>query len=127
MKVTWETVRRRYSDICTYRSVSRRMRKNTNNPLKKFSLPKKQLGAYIYADESGHSGKDIFNEASPIYYQGAIISVGDIDNIVAPIIQKYCVEYKLDRLHGYELSEGIVNEICVELLDSLSCSGSDLI
>ena len=29
-------------------------------------------GAFIYADESGHSGKEIFNEKSPIYYQGVM-------------------------------------------------------
>ena len=62
-------------------------------------------GAFVYAGESGHSGKDIFNEESPLYYQGAIISVGDISSKVAPIIQRYCTENGLERLHGYELGE----------------------
>ncbi|WP_010321991.1 DUF3800 domain-containing protein [Marinobacterium stanieri] len=76
-------------------------------------------GTYVYADESGNSGKDIFSEKSPIYYQGAILSVGEIDNVVGPIIQRYCDENTLERLHGYELGEAIVNRICLDLLKAL--------
>lgn len=50
-------------------------------------MSKGKEGAFIYADESGHSGKDIFNEKSPIYYQGAVISVSEIETKVAPIIK----------------------------------------
>ena len=82
-------------------------------------MSKRKEGAFIYADESGHSGKEIFNEKSPIYYQGAVISVGDIETKVAPIIQKYCTENGLDRLHGYELGEERVNSLCLELLEAL--------
>jgi hypothetical protein len=76
-------------------------------------------GAFIYADESGHSGKEIFNEQSPVYYQGAVISVGEIESKVAPIIQRYCSENGLERLHGYELGEERVNSLCLELLEAL--------
>lgn len=38
---------------------------------------------FIYADESGNTGKHIFNEDSPLYYQGAVISVGNIESMVA--------------------------------------------
>ena len=82
-------------------------------------MSKGKEGAFIYADESGHSGKEIFNEKSPIYYQGAVISVGEIETKVAPIIQKYCTENGLDRLHGYELGEERVNSLCLELLEAL--------
>ena len=83
-------------------------------------MNKGKEGAFIYADESGHSGKEIFNEKSPIYYQGALISVGEIETKVAPIIKKYCTENGLDRLHGYELGEGRVNSLCLELLQALN-------
>lgn len=74
---------------------------------------------YVYADESGHSGKHIFEKASPLYYQGAIISVNDIEATVKPIIEKYCKLYNVDRLHGYELGEEKVKIICQELLNSI--------
>jgi hypothetical protein len=82
-------------------------------------MKEKEDGVYVYADESGHSGKDIFNEQSPLYYQGALISAGDIEPIVSPIVAKYCDANGLDRLHGFELGEQKVNDLCVELLDAL--------
>ncbi|POB76364.1 hypothetical protein [Vibrio vulnificus] len=48
-------------------------------------MDKEKDGVFVYADESGHSGKDIFSERSPLYYQGSVISVGDIEPIVSPI------------------------------------------
>ena len=80
----------------------------------------KDKGVFIYADESGHSGKEIFNEQSPLYYQGAIISIGDIESKIAPIIQRYCEKHGLERLHGYELGEERVNSLCTELLEVLN-------
>ncbi|EHA17008.1 hypothetical protein [Halomonas sp. HAL1] len=74
-------------------------------------MSKRNEGAFIYADESGHSGKEIFSEKSPLYYQGAVISVGEIESKVSPIIQRYCVENELERLHGYELG------VCRDLLE----------
>ncbi|WP_234495874.1 DUF3800 domain-containing protein [Vibrio maritimus] len=82
-------------------------------------MVKEKDGVFVYADESGHSGKDIFNEGSPLYYQGSVISVGDIEPIVSPIVAKYCDENGLERLHGFELGEQKVNALCIELLDAL--------
>ncbi|ENP8356016.1 DUF3800 domain-containing protein [Vibrio alginolyticus] len=82
-------------------------------------MEKEKDGVFVYADESGHSGRDIFNEQSPLYYQGALISVGDIEPIVSPIVAKYCDEHGLDRLHGFELGEQKVNALCIDLLESL--------
>jgi len=83
-------------------------------------MSKVNKGAFIYADESGNSGKDIFNKNSPIYYQGAIISVDEIESTVSPIVEQYCAENGLERLHGYELGEERVNSLCIELLDALN-------
>lgn len=82
-------------------------------------MSKSKKGAFIYADESGNTGRNIFSETSPTYYQGAIISVGEIETKVAPVIQKYCADNNLERLHGYELGEERVNELCIKLLKAL--------
>lgn len=119
MAICWKSLRRKYPDILTYRSVSRKIRKNLKKKYQKIEVPSAKSGAYIYADESGNSGRDIFSEHSPFYFQGAILSVGEVDGAVTPIIQKYCKKYNLERLHGYELGEGIVNEVCLELLTAL--------
>lgn len=57
---------------------------------------------YIYADESGHSGRYIFNEPH-VYYQGAIFSTEDIEEIITPIITKVLYASDLDRIHANEL------------------------
>ncbi|WP_301179558.1 DUF3800 domain-containing protein [Thalassolituus sp. UBA3500] len=115
----WKSLKRKYPDICTYRSVSRKIRKKVSRKASEKNHALGKPGAYVYADESGNSGKGIFSEQSPIYYQGAILSVGEIDNAVAPIIERYCDQNNLERLHGYELGEAVVNSICIDLIKAL--------
>lgn len=33
---------------------------------------RKVMGVYVYADESGHSGKNIFDKSAKKYYQGQL-------------------------------------------------------
>jgi hypothetical protein len=42
---------------------------------------------YIYVDESGHSGRQIFNEPL-FYYQGAIISEVDTEPLFSEVAEK---------------------------------------
>ncbi|WP_241608460.1 hypothetical protein [Rosenbergiella epipactidis] len=44
------------------------------------------MGVFVYADESGHSGKKIFNEGPQAYLQGSIISLGDADPILSEVV-----------------------------------------
>ena len=68
---------------------------------------------YIYADESGHTGRHIFNPPT-YYYQGAILSTRDIAPIVTPIINKYLATLHLPRLHANELRETTVATIALD-------------
>lgn len=92
-----------------------------NQIIRSFSLlnDKKEVGAYIYADESGHSGKELFGKAL-YYFQGAILSVGDIEPQIGDVVSKYCEKYSVERLHGFELGEEKITEVCSELLSTLS-------
>ncbi|WP_427195126.1 DUF3800 domain-containing protein [Morganella morganii] len=74
------------------------------------------MGVFVYADESGHSGKNIFDERAPVYYQGAIISLGDINDALDDVISRYCKELNVPRLHSNEHKEEIVAKICDNLL-----------
>ena len=80
------------------------------------------MGVYVYADESGHSGRNIFDTNSPTYYQGSIISLGDVDPIIGKVIQHHCQELKVPRIHSNEHQEHVVCGICSDLLDSLENS-----
>lgn len=78
----------------------------------------KKIGAFVYADESGHSGKELFGKSTH-YYQGAIISVGDVEDLIENTITKFCKLYNVDRLHGFELGEEKIFDVCSELLQQL--------
>lgn len=70
---------------------------------------------YIYADESGHSGRHIFNEPL-FYFQGAIISEVDTEPILSEVAQKYKAELGVSRLHANELPPHIVERIAASFL-----------
>lgn len=70
---------------------------------------------YIYADESGHSGRHIFND--PLYYfQGAIISEIDPEPILSEVAEKYLAELGLTMLHANEMRQSIVERIAASFL-----------
>jgi len=70
---------------------------------------------FIYADESGHSGRHIFNEPTH-YFQGAILSVSDPEPLLYPLAEKYRQELGVERLHANELKPHIVEKIASSFL-----------
>lgn len=74
---------------------------------------------YIYADESGHSGRHIFNDPL-FYFQGAIISEVDTEPMLAEVAKKYTAELGLTRLHANELRPHIVERIAASFLSLLN-------
>jgi hypothetical protein len=74
---------------------------------------------HIYADETGHSGKNIF-EPPAMYRQGAILSVDNIEQIVAPTLTKYQAELGVSEIHANQLQDPTkVAEIALRLMDAL--------
>jgi Protein of unknown function (DUF3800) len=77
---------------------------------------------YIYADESGHSGKNIF--ALPeSYRQGAILFVDDIGPIVGPILKKHQLALSVSEIHANALQDSSkIAEIALELIEALDAA-----
>ena len=73
---------------------------------------------YIYADESGHSGRKIFNEPS-FYFQGAIISETDTEPLLHEVAEKYKAEYGVEKLHANEILPHIAERIASAFLSLL--------
>ncbi|MFV0421622.1 DUF3800 domain-containing protein [Oleidesulfovibrio sp.] len=76
---------------------------------------------YVYADESGNTGKNIF-DAPAFFYQGVIMAVEDIDPILKPLIDEYCKANGVSRTHAHQMPADEVNLMCwkiIELLDGL--------
>lgn len=70
---------------------------------------------YIYADESGHTGKYIFNEPH-FYFQGAIFSTVDTESLLNPIADYFKKKLSVCRLHANELQQPVVEEIALSFL-----------
>ena len=74
---------------------------------------------FVYADESGHTGKHIFNE--PLFYlQGALLSATDTEPLLSPIADHYKKKLNVCRLHANELRQPVVEEIALSLLKPLT-------
>lgn len=77
---------------------------------------------FIYADESGHSGRYIFKD-SPYYYQGAILSEIDIEPILQPVLNYYYSQLGTQQLHANEIHPGKNVEIanrCMDIMEGIN-------
>jgi hypothetical protein len=77
---------------------------------------------WIYADESGNTGKDIFVNPQG-YFSGTILSVAPIDQIVEPVLQRFRSEEQVAEIHASDLARAVgaakVGEIGEALIDAL--------
>lgn len=77
---------------------------------------------YVYADESGHSGRHIFNDP-PIYYQGAIISARDVEPTLNPILEACKSRLGAARIHANEIAPQVVGALSIEVMTALDHLG----
>jgi hypothetical protein len=77
---------------------------------------------WIYADEWGNTGKDIFSIPEG-YFSGAILSVNEIDPIVEPVLARFMSELGVAEIHASDLARSTgpakVGEIAEALIDAL--------
>lgn len=73
---------------------------------------------YIYADESGHTGRSIFDEPE-FYLQGAIFSHEDLEKLFHPLMSYYYNTLGIHRVHTNEILPHIVSQIANDCLDLL--------
>lgn len=78
---------------------------------------------FIYADESGNTGRNIFDAANPVYRLGALLTLRDAQDAVAGVVQPVLRESGQSRLHAKDLREREVAEIAAALLDALDRLG----
>jgi hypothetical protein len=77
---------------------------------------------FIYADESGNSGRNLFDEVQPIYRQGAILTLADAEAVLDPVIRPELESRGLARLHANELPPHEVAAIALRLIDVLDAA-----
>lgn len=77
---------------------------------------------FIYADETGHTGRHIFQNP-PLYRIGALLSVADAEQALAPIIFPPAGAESDGRLHAHNLGPIRVAAMLPSILDALDASG----
>lgn len=76
------------------------------------------VAMYIYADETGNSGRNIFDQ-QPIYRQGAILCAADAEPALQKVIFRFLSATGLDRLHAHNLPQTTAGELALEVLNAL--------
>jgi hypothetical protein len=74
---------------------------------------------YAYVDESGNTGKNVFDEAQPDYFTAALITRGDFDRIWGARVKAIAARLNVDSLHAGDLGLGRLEIIAGDLLDLL--------
>lgn len=78
---------------------------------------------FIFADESGNTGRAIFDEPLE-YHLGAILSTFDPDEVAREVISCAVRAHALDRLHANALTVEANVEIANRLMDAFDAAGS---
>ena len=74
---------------------------------------------YVYVDESGNTGKNIFDLAQPDYYAGALISKGEFDTVHGQAIRRLAMRFGANAIHANELGLGRLEALAKELFKIL--------
>jgi hypothetical protein len=77
---------------------------------------------FIFADESGNSGRAIFNDP-PDYHLGAILSAFDAEAVLTDVVSSAARDAGVGRLHANELTVEQNAAIANRILDALDESG----
>ncbi len=69
----------------------------------------KQL--YLYADETGNTGENLFDKSQPYFWNGVLISEFDFDKKYGKQVDKLCENLRVEELHANELGITRINSI----------------
>lgn len=71
---------------------------------------------YFYVDETGHTGRNLFDSTQPILSYGVLSSRFNIDEVAEKTIKALRNKFEVDRLHAAELGIHKLSEITDTLL-----------
>jgi hypothetical protein len=78
-------------------------------------LGESKIPIYAYVDESGNTGKNIFDPAQPDFYTAALITHGDFDILWGPKVRAIARKLGHNEMHANELGLGRLEEIADDL------------
>jgi len=84
---------------------------------------KKQKSAFfVYIDESGNTGLNLFDDEQPFFMTGALIAHNDVQIVASKAHRKWTSQLNVGELHGSELGIEGIRIIATELEQFLSAS-----
>ncbi len=84
-----------------------------------------KIPIYAYVDESGNTGKNIFDPSQPDYYTAALLSKGNFDAYYTDRIRAIAAKVGATSIHASELGLGRLDTIAADLFDLLLRAGPD--
>jgi hypothetical protein len=78
---------------------------------------------YVYADESGNSGRNIFDRNQPIYFQGGLFTSVDANMQLCDCYMSKKKELGIDRIHANKLDKFDLLDIASDTVDILKYYG----
>jgi hypothetical protein len=81
-----------------------------------------KIPIFAYVDESGNTGKNIFDQAQPDFYTAALVNKGDFDAIWGGRIKAIARKVGADAVHANELGLGRLEAIADDLYALLEAS-----
>lgn len=85
-------------------------------------MSQSKIPLYVYVDESGNSGRNLFDEHQPDFYTGAIISKGDFDELWSSKVKKIANSIGHENLHANEIGPKDIEVIAPDLLNLFNSS-----
>lgn len=79
---------------------------------------------YVYVDESGNTGRNIFDKSQPDYHAAAFISKGDFDVSHHGRVRDLAAIFGESALHANHLGLGRIEQISARLLDIWAATGA---
>ncbi|HTO32459.1 MAG TPA: DUF3800 domain-containing protein [Pararhizobium sp.] len=74
---------------------------------------------FAFVDETGNTGSNIFDEAQPDFFTGALITKTNFDLLYTRAIREICRRHRLDSLHASVLGFGPIEDLAPEILSLL--------
>jgi len=78
-----------------------------------------KLPLFAYVDESGNTGKNIFDTAQPDFFTAALVTKGDFDSAWGPRVTAVASKIGASAIHANELGLGRLETVADDLLDVL--------
>ena len=72
---------------------------------------------FYYVDESGNTGKDLFNVSQPNLFYGLLTSNTNFDSLAKKHVDKIKQKYGITHLHGKNLPLNKIDTLTSDLID----------